>query len=367
MGILLKALYFQDKGSNPVACEIYNNVNNTSAIVDMFTAFTLASSLENVVVVSNGNKKFFRQRKGYDYIRRERINEQVIKSLERKNEDHSSRRKGCSSGSKNVPVKAGEGSSSNTSRRTNSGVLRKGCYEDESCRVRTCNHPDLIPCYKVSPRAFKNAFWKEHKHLNKDVQFFVDKKSEAELKDCKCLSFDKGRAFVAVTKDGDIVSLMRSPRSDETNFLIQAIAYSVSLGGNKLDCYAKDGFGLGHLYSSCGFIPVCKLKFDPSCASDDWRPELGMPDLIFFMYIGDSVDDLIKNYLEGKYPFIADYDYIPYVTDFPVWKEQSGCEDDYSFALHIRDTVLEKWISKYKSSFRGTPTKIVEHLLKDVR
>jgi hypothetical protein len=92
-----------------------------------------------------------------------------------------------------------------------------------------------------------------------------------------------------------------------------------------------------------------------------------MPDLIFFMYIGDSVDDLIKNYLEGKYPFIADYDYIPYVTDFPVWKEQSGCEDDYSFALHIRDTVLEKWISKYKSSFRGTPTKIVEHLLKDVR
>lgn len=222
-----------------------------------------------------------------------------------------------------------------------------------------CN---LIECRAVSAEFFKKAFAEERKYVEKKC--FVDSKPMSELAKCKCLAFDNGKGFVAVAKDGDIVSLMRSSRCDKRHFSLTALSYAIQAGGEKLDCYATYGWGLADLYCSLGFIPVVRVRFDRQYAPRGWKDYYGCPDIVFLFYCGDDLADLQANYISRSYPEYPNYDYVPYVDVFRAWRISSEAKDDYSFAKLIRDTVLEKWKSKYNKAYRGRLTEFVRSVLK---
>lgn len=91
-----------------------------------------------------------------------------------------------------------------------------------------------------------------------------------DYSDCKCFLTADGKAGVAVTADGDIVSLFSSVRRDcrSERLVMMAIAN----GGCKCDCY---GGGLEKLYARFGARVVGKTPFNREYAPADW---LALPD-----------------------------------------------------------------------------------------
>lgn len=124
-----------------------------------------------------------------------------------------------------------------------------------------------------------------------------------------------GAGGVAVTKDGDIVSLFKNRKICKGNHWNKVsndlLKVAISNGGNKLDCY--DGF-LADLYIEFGFIPVCKVKFNKEYAPNTWNyNKFGEPDIIFFMHNGENINEIIQN--NAMYPSFQTYN-TPYLTDY---------------------------------------------------
>ena len=75
-----------------------------------------------------------------------------------------------------------------------------------------------------------------------------------------------GKSGVAVTKDGDIVSLFSSVSRDHRSEKL--IFMAIENGGVKCDCY---GGGLQNLYARFGAKAVGKTPFNREYAPDDWK------------------------------------------------------------------------------------------------
>lgn len=226
---------------------------------------------------------------------------------------------------------------------------------------------NVIPAKIVNSDKFKRCFQRERKALRQEIMFCVSPHSWRDLDKCTCITMHNNKGFVAVDGDGSIIALMRSPRFPMKHFAGSALANAIQNGGTKLDCYTKIPGGLGGIYCLYGFIPVCRVKFDPQYADPNWQPEYGYPDVVFFMYCGDPADDLVENYLNCKYPAFEDYDYIPFADEFDSWFKKSGFKTLYEFGWHIRDVVLDKWNSKYRYSFRDKMTKVVKKILGEIK
>lgn len=87
-----------------------------------------------------------------------------------------------------------------------------------------------------------------------------------DYSDCKCFLTADGKAGVAVTADGDIVSLFSSVRGDYRSERLVMMA--IANGGCKCDCY---GGGLEKLYARFGARVVAKTPFNRDYAPADWR------------------------------------------------------------------------------------------------
>ena len=136
------------------------------------------------------------------------------------------------------------------------------------------------------PAPFARAITKAKKSLPDDISWRVTAYGPDDYVGKK-LHVTSGGSTVAVTPEGDIVSVCKAA-GDKTSGR-ELIAEAVKNGGIKLDSY--DG---NHVfYQKCGFEPVSWCKWVDDYAPDDWRPEYGRENIVFYRYTGE-VPDKVK-------------------------------------------------------------------------
>lgn len=223
----------------------------------------------------------------------------------------------------------------------------------------------------VSEEDFHRCFGESHDELSGAKFSYVSEKSKEELTDCVRILFEDEEnipeAYVTVSRlDGNIGSLLKDRDSFKKEFLSEIFYTAIQYGGVKLDCYQDEKNTLPYIYADAGFIPVCRIHFDPAEASEDWSSEAGQPDIIF-MFLAErdiNYEDYRDKVLKDKYPRFTDYSYIPYVEEFSEWQEQTGIQDAYSFGYHLRDCVLKKWNEQYSGNLLNMQN-FVEKILKN--
>lgn len=348
-------------GAEATTCIVADEVTKLQMEISFSMAVDLAKQIgfSNAVIVRD---EFFRAKPGKSFIKRRIKNGKIISTskseIVERRESNTTR---CEQGKRNINEEY-RGWQSQSSGKGVMDVSRKADGEYHLKFSGNCSAIcDVITAKFVNAELFRRYFIHERQRVSKGA--FVDVRNLSDLRNCKCIMVENGKGFIAVSEDGNINSLMRSPSYTGRNFATNMLAHAINNGGEKLDCYAMYGFGLAHLYSVRGFVPVCKVRFDDKYKQEDWKDEWGKPDIVFFFYCGDSVQDFIKNTTECKYPYYEEYDYVPYVTEFPEWYRQSGCNSDYEFGAYIRDIVLEFWKTKYKCSFRDKLTLFVKRVI----
>lgn len=114
----------------------------------------------------------------------------------------------------------------------------------------------------ADPKRFRRAIAKE-KIRNKNG-WMVD--VHADYSEEKCFLTKDGKAGVAVTKDGDIVSLFSSVSRDHRSEKL--IMMAIENGGCKCDCY---GGGLQNIYRRFGAEAVGRTPFNREYAPPAWK------------------------------------------------------------------------------------------------
>ena len=228
---------------------------------------------------------------------------------------------------------------------------------------------------RISPKVFKGCFNNARKHLDEELRWFVTPRNMKDLNGFDCLSFrDKNNypiGFVAVNaKTGDIGSLLRDKLCEMSGFTVNALANAVMLGGTKLDCYSYEDKGLAFIYAHHGFMPVCKVRFDPKFADRTWKQDMGMPDIIFFMLIEAGatpkgyIDTYVQKVSTNAYPHYKSYTCIPYVDELKNLYKESGASNDYDAAEYIRDKFMKLWRSVDYKKFEGRETTYIQELVR---
>lgn len=142
----------------------------------------------------------------------------------------------------------------------------------------------------ADPERFRRAIAKE-KVRNKNG-WMVD--VHDDYSEEKCFLTKDGKAGVAVTKDGDIVSLFSSVGGD--NRSEKLIMMAIENGGCKCDCY---GGGLQNIYARFGAEAVGRTPFNREYAPDAWKllpdgdprkKEYDVVAMIFPKSVKESVD-----------------------------------------------------------------------------
>lgn len=185
-----------------------------------------------------------------------------------------------------------------------------------------------------------------------------------DLKYATCIVFGNGEGYIAVTPRGEIVSLLKSPSSRMNNFMGQAFANAIMVGGNRLDCFNCDD--LGPSYCRRGFIPICRLDFDP-----DIDPAMAKlygdecKEIIFFIYCGDPVYTYWKKMQDGEYIPYDQYEFIPHIgaVQKAIGLDVNG--SDYDFAGRFRDMVWGRWNGGLKDEYMFRPNKLMNYICND--
>lgn len=116
-------------------------------------------------------------------------------------------------------------------------------------------------------------------------------------------------AGLAVTPEGDIVSVFRHPDSPK-NAIAQLMEQGIASGGKTLDAFNTT---LPSNYSKYGFRPTSKLAFDPEYAPAGWDYERygiyqgGRPDVVFMAHRPDLTGDDIAKQIENL-PYSVSYE-----------------------------------------------------------
>ena len=113
----------------------------------------------------------------------------------------------------------------------------------------------------------------------------------------------KNGSTVAITKDGDIVSVCSNYGKDKGRTLLE---YAIKSGGTKLDSFD----GNWEVYTHCGFEPVSWCKFEEKYAPSGWKKERDNPEpIVFFKYSGKNEHIKIsKKEFYSKIKISKDYD-----------------------------------------------------------
>ena len=135
------------------------------------------------------------------------------------------------------------------------------------------------------------------------------------------LSPDKS-AGVAVTPDGDLVSVFKAPGSkvDIDPLLKQAAERAI-----KLDAYDTGNGFLIDKYAKLGFRPVARVAFNPDFAPKGWSyKRLGRPDIVYMVRDPDGVTGAPK--IKDKYSDIRNQ--VPPLQFEDALKRQTSAADD---------------------------------------
>lgn len=155
---------------------------------------------------------------------------------------------------------------------------------------------------------------------------YVDKVTPEELRSADARAFlsQDRMAGIAVWPDGNIRAVFNDRRSPYRKAIGELMLTALSVGGDRLDCFA--GF-LSLLYPMFGFIPVVRVEFDSRFAPKGWRDEFGTPDIIFFRHCGHSPEKVVCSYTQ--YPKYSDNDL-----------SQLPCRSSYGEAREFRNRCM---------------------------
>lgn len=161
------------------------------------------------------------------------------------------------------------------------------------------------------------------KQNNMHGAFVMQHEVSEYANDALFLSED-GNTGVAVTPDGDIVSVFKNPNGKAKKAVHSILLTALENGGVKLDNF--DG-ALSDMYWNHGFIPVARTSFDPEFAPTDWNyARDGQPDIIFWVHNGEDAQTVARR--------IGEYGDLPDLTKLPVMS--------YDEAAAYRDNILKQ-------------------------
>ena len=156
------------------------------------------------------------------------------------------------------------------------------------------------PIYRVTASAFTKAI-RRGKFTSGKNAWMVSLHEKSEYKTMKCFLSRDGKTGMAITKDGDVVSLFSagSAGGAKKNAMGSLIPFAVAHGGRKLDCYAqKDKYkNLATLYSRYGARATGKTPFNPAMAPPGWDGESKPP--VVAMILPKSLTEVIDKYDKG--------------------------------------------------------------------
>lgn len=154
---------------------------------------------------------------------------------------------------------------------------------------------------KTDAKTFASAVASARSNCPEDKRWRVDAHSEKELtEDYAGAKFHvtKKGSTVAVTADGDIISVCKNPGDNLSGKDLMKIA--TENGGVKLDSFSGNhGF-----YTKCGFEPVSWTPFNEAYAPAGWRKGVDSPEpVVFYKYTGKKVTTTLKDFLASTKPF----------------------------------------------------------------
>lgn len=153
---------------------------------------------------------------------------------------------------------------------------------------------------------------------------FVTQHEVSEYANDALFLSEDGNTGVAVTPDGDIVSVFKNPNGKAKKAVHSILLTALENGGVKLDNF--DG-ALSDMYWNHGFIPVARTSFDPEFAPTDWNyARDGQPDIIFWVHNGVDAQTVARR--------IGEYGDLPDLTKLPVMS--------YDEAAAYRDNILKQ-------------------------
>lgn len=145
-----------------------------------------------------------------------------------------------------------------------------------------------------TPQEFHDAVAAAKASCPPDKRWRVDVHDPEEYEGVN-LHVTRGGSTVAVTSDGDIISVCKM--AGDTARGTELVELAVKNGGVKLDSF--DG---NHKFytEKCGFEPVSWTPFDKQYAPPGWKESGASPEnVIFYKYTGNknqpSLDEFLKN------------------------------------------------------------------------
>lgn len=160
-----------------------------------------------------------------------------------------------------------------------------------------------------------------------------------EYKDKRLFVTPDGATGVAMTKDGDMVSLFKNTEYVEgrgKNIFLPMLLMQIQHGGNRCDCFHTV---LPNMYSQLGMGGVARVKWNDAFAPEGWDKETfkkfnnGEPDVVLMVYKGGDVNTLLDRY--GTFP-----KYGTYKNQVPLFDEWADAEAVQKRELGGDDTGL---------------------------
>lgn len=144
--------------------------------------------------------------------------------------------------------------------------------------------------YKTDPMEFHNKIKAAWASQPPDSRWRVDVHDADDYKRCKTYSTTEG-STVAITDDGDIISVCKNTHSNDRGS--DLLKFAVSKGGRKLDAFGRRLFDF---YTKNGFKPVSVTDFNEEYAPDGWRRGIDDKEpIVFYRYTGEPYTEMTFN------------------------------------------------------------------------
>ena len=166
-----------------------------------------------------------------------------------------------------------------------------------------------IAFYQANEKDFHKSLQTAYKSVDLDKRWRVTVHKPEEYVGSK-LYVTKGGSCVAVTPDGDIISVCKKKGSGEYGVGKVLLQKAVQEGGKKLDAYGKD---LYEYYIRNGFEPVSWTEWNGEYAPEDWKQakEQGLSveeePVIFYKYTGNKTNETYEEFI-NRVKASSDYD-----------------------------------------------------------
>lgn len=150
----------------------------------------------------------------------------------------------------------------------------------------------------ATPKRFHDTLAKTKSKQHPEDAWRVDVHSIKDyIKDNDKLFLTEGGSAIAVTPDGDIISVCRNVDDEASGSDI--LARAVEMGGVKLDSYA----GNHSFYTKNGFEPVSWVKWDDRYAPPGWKEDRDKREpIIFYRYVGHKVTETADEFMARVKP-----------------------------------------------------------------